>query len=73
MRRSALIIVGVLFAAAAFTSAVPAQKLKAEDVVAKHLDAIGTAEARAAEKSRMAVGDATVTFISQKNVGAQGV
>ena len=71
MRRSALMIVGALFAAA-FTSAVPAQKLKAEDVVAKHLDAIGTAEARAAAKSRMAVGDATVTFISQKNVGAQG-
>ena len=48
------------------------QKLKPEEIVAKHLDSIGTAEARAAAKTRMAVGEATVTFVSQKNQSTQG-
>ena len=49
-----------------------AQKLKADEVVAKHLESIGTADARGAAKSMVAVGDAVVTFISQKNQTAQG-
>lgn len=49
-----------------------AQKLKPEEVIAKHLESIGTAEARAAAKSRMIVGDVLVKFISQKNQTAQG-
>lgn len=49
-----------------------AQKLKPEEIVAKHLEAIGTSEARSAIKSRMAVGSAVVTFVSQKNQKAQG-
>jgi hypothetical protein len=49
-----------------------AQKLKPEELIAKHLDSIGTAEARAAVKSQMTVGEAVVTFISQKNQPAQG-
>jgi len=49
-----------------------AQKIKPEELIAKHLDSIGTAEARAAVKSQMAVGDAVVTFVSQKNQPAQG-
>ena len=49
-----------------------AQKIKAEELVARHLDSIGTAEARAAVKSQIAVGDAVVTFVSQKNQNAQG-
>ena len=49
-----------------------AQKLKPEEIIAKHLDAIGTAETRAGIKSQMAVGDAVVTFVSQKNMAAQG-
>jgi hypothetical protein len=53
-------------------SGIVAQKLKPEELVAKHLDSIGTAEARGAVKSQMAVGDAVVTFISQKNQPAQG-
>lgn len=48
------------------------QKLKPEEIVAKHLDSIGTAEARAAVKSRMAVGEASVTFLSQKNQPTTG-
>jgi hypothetical protein len=38
------------------------QKLKAEDVVAKHLESVGTAEARATIKSRIAVGTVVVSF-----------
>lgn len=38
------------------------QKMKAEDVVAKHLESIGTAEARAAIKNRVAVGTLVVSF-----------
>ncbi len=49
-----------------------AQKLKAEDVLAKHLDSIGTAETRSAIKNQLAVGDVQVTFVSQKNLPAQG-
>ncbi len=43
------------------------QKLKPEEIVAKHLESIGSAEARAAAKTRMMVGDASVVFLSQKN------
>jgi len=48
------------------------QKLKPEEIVAKHLDSIGTAEARAAVKNRMVVEMVTVTFVSQKNQKAEG-
>ena len=40
----------------------PAQKLKPEDVVARHLESIGTTEARAAISSRVAQGSADVTM-----------
>lgn len=49
-----------------------AQKMKAEDVLTKHLESIGTAEARAAVKSRIAVGDATAKFVSTKDQPVQG-
>src|SRR5258708_7250987 len=40
----------------------PAQKLRPEDVVARHLESIGTTEARAAISSRVAQGSADVTM-----------
>lgn len=49
-----------------------AQKMKAEDVIAKHLDSIGTAEKRQAVKSQLTVGDATVKYIAPKNQNLQG-
>ncbi len=49
-----------------------AQKMKPEELIAKHLDSVGTAEARSSVKSQMAVGDAVVTFISEKNQNAVG-
>jgi hypothetical protein len=51
----------ILCAALILSSAVAhAQKLKAEDVVAKHLESIGTAEARAANKGRVIQGASVV-------------
>jgi hypothetical protein len=49
-----------------------AQKMKTEDVLAKHLESIGTADARAAVKTLIAVGDATAKFTSTKDQTVQG-
>lgn len=50
-----------------FSGLIFGQKMKAEDVIAKHLDSIGTAERREAVKSQIFVGDTTVKYITQKN------
>ena len=60
----------VLILAAASVSM--AQKMKPDEIVAKHLESIGTAEVRGSIKSMMTVGDVTVTFVSQKNQAAVG-
>jgi hypothetical protein len=52
--------------------AVVGQKMKPEDVIAKHLESIGTAEKRSAVTSMLVVGDVLVTFVTQKNQTAQG-
>lgn len=52
--------------------AVSAQKMKPEDVLSKHLESIGTSEARAAVKSQIAVGDAKFKIISKKNIEVGG-
>ncbi|MDT4966562.1 MAG: hypothetical protein QOJ64_1299 [Acidobacteriota bacterium] len=44
-------------------------KMKAEEVVAKHLDSIGTAAARSGEHSRVAVGTARATFKARGGSG----
>ncbi len=49
-----------------------AQKLKAEDVVAKNLESIGTPEARAAAKSLIAVGNGTAKFLSNADLQSPG-
>jgi amino acid permease len=49
-----------------------AQKMKAEDVIAKHLDSIGTSEARAATKSQIAVGNAQIKFITRQTTPVVG-
>jgi hypothetical protein len=63
---SALFVLFVLVAPAF------AQKMKPEELLAKHLDSIGTAEARASVKSLIAVGDVAAKFVSQKNQVVQG-
>lgn len=49
-----------------------AQKLKPEEIVAKHLDSIAAAEARGGAKTWFIVGDVLVTFITSKNQTAMG-
>ncbi len=64
--------VSVFFVCMVFSTSVFAQKMKAEDVLAKHLESIGTAEARASTKTQIVVGDALVKFISPRNTDVQG-
>jgi len=54
-----------LFVVLFFSTSAFAQKMRAEDVLAKHLDSIGTAEARAAIKNQIAVGTAEVKSITK--------
>jgi hypothetical protein len=61
-----------LFALFVLVAPALAQKMKPEELLAKHLDSIGTAEARASVKSLIAVGDVAAKFISQKNQVVQG-
>ena len=48
------------------------QKMKPEEILAKHLDSIGTSQTRAADKNRIAVGDAEIVFVTQKDAPAKG-
>ena len=64
-------LIGIL-AVGLFVATASAQKLKPEEIIAKHLDSIGSAEARSSIKSQMAIGDVTVTFLSRKGQQAQG-
>jgi hypothetical protein len=56
-----LSIISLIIASATLT-AVAGQKLTPEEIVAKHLEAIGSAEARKAIKSHVIVGTSTVAF-----------
>ncbi len=56
LRVSGLIVCALLFIALLGGASASAQKMKPEEVVAKHLDAIGTAELRAPTRSRVAGG-----------------
>ena len=69
------LIAGLMVVAALSFAAVPAafgQKLKPEEIIAKHLDSLGTPEARSSVKNRMAVGSVLVKFLSQKNQTTEG-
>jgi hypothetical protein len=68
-KSSALFVLTIIFLSA---SSMFAQKMKAEDVLAKHLDSIGTSEARAATKSQIAVGTAEIKFITRKTTPVVG-
>ena len=57
----------VLSVCSLITATAVGQKLKPEEIVAKHLESIGSTEKRDAAKTRMMVGDASVVFLSQKN------
>jgi hypothetical protein len=49
-----------------------AQKLTAEEVLAKHLDSIGTKENRAAAATLISTGEVRITYVTQKNQPAAG-
>lgn len=66
---SALFVLSVIFL---FADSIFAQKMKAEDVLAKHLDSIGTSEARGATKSQIAVGGAEIKFTTKKTTPVVG-
>ena len=69
MKNRLLLFVAMLLAA---SFAVEAQKLKPEEIIAKHLESIGTAEKRASVKSFVAVGEVNVDYITRKNQPASG-
>ena len=63
MRPSIAIVLIVLFVAHIFGSSTPvADKITPEELVAKHLQAIGTAEARKTNRSRIAAGTSLMTL-----------
>ncbi len=64
----------LVFVALLFIFSLPAfsQKMKPEEILTKHLDSIGTSTVRTADKTRIMVGDADVTFVSQKNLPTKG-
>ena len=51
---------------------VSAQKMKAEDVITKHLESIGTPQVREATKTLVAVGMGSSKFTSTKDITLQG-
>ncbi len=61
-----------LLAFLALASSAFSQKMTPEDILAKHLESIGTAAARAKNTSRIIVGNADVEFITPKNLPSQG-
>jgi outer membrane lipoprotein-sorting protein len=52
------------------SNALAVEKMKAEDVVAKHLESIGSAAARSAARSRVVVGTTRATFRARNSSGA---
>ncbi len=66
---STFVVLTVIFL---FANSTFAQKMKAEDVIAKHLDSIGTNAPRAATKSQIVVGDAQIKFITRKTTPVVG-
>ena len=66
------LIFSVLILVAASVGFATAQKLKAEDVVAKHLESLGTPEARSAVKNMIAVGNGASKYLSTADLSADG-
>jgi hypothetical protein len=63
-------LAGLVGLVAAFS--VTAQKIGSAEVIAGHIASLGPAEVRASEKNRIAVGDATVKFVTGSTATALG-
>jgi hypothetical protein len=76
LRRRALTLLCALFVAPLFLtnattgSARAEDKMRSEEVVAKHLESIGTEAARAEARSRIVVGTSRAVFKARNNAGA---
>jgi hypothetical protein len=70
--KSALCLMFLISIAAGSSSMAFSQKMKPEEVVAKHLESVGTAEQRAATKNRIALGTVVVSFRSPNTGTAPG-
>ena len=64
--------VGVLMPGEISSNAAPSDKLTADEIIAKHLDSIGPANARAAVSSRIMSGTSQVTFRSRGIAQGEG-
>lgn len=64
----ALVLCSLLF----IVPSASAQKLKAEEIISRHLDSIAAADKRATVTSLIASGEVRVEFVTQKNQPAQG-
>ncbi len=75
-RRRALVFICALIATSLSlitsmpSTALPVDKMNAEDVVAKHLESIGSAEARSSAHSRVVVGTSRAIFKARNSSGA---
>ena len=70
---SKLVIVFVFALSFTAETAVAQEKMKPEEIIAKHLESIGSAEARAAMKSVTAVGTSKATFFGRGGGVAEGI
>jgi len=66
------VFIGIFVLLAIGSVAASAQKLKVEDVIAKHLESIGSPEARSAVKNIIAVGNGTSKYLSTADLSAEG-
>src|SRR5262245_46368968 len=57
-----LVLIALLLSGLSATSEAQAQKLKAEEIIAKHLEALGSAETLQSVSTRVSQGTVVVTF-----------
>lgn len=67
---SSLVFTLLVLVASMSSTALAADKMKAADVVAKHLESIGTAAARSSAKSRLIAGNARATYKARNSTGS---
>lgn len=72
MRTKLVHVLPVLLLTALLSVEAFSQKLKPEEILLRHLDSIGTAEARAATSNWIIVGDVSARFISTNDQTVQG-
>ena len=72
MRNRLFLPIIVLFSICAVSASATGQKLRVDEIIAKHLDSIASLEKRQALRSLIAVGDVRVDYLTQKGHPATG-